>query len=146
SDSAHERYLRARERGELSTHEALAIYRQELERLTVEAAPPAPELEVIRASEVEIRPLVWLWPGRIPAGCLVMLDGDPDQGKSHIALALAARITTGREMPREVPTRREPRDVVIVAAEDSAAETVCPRLIAAGADCDRIHLVKTHVS
>jgi predicted ATP-dependent serine protease len=37
--------------------------------------------------------LRWLWPGRIPAGKLTVLDGDPGLGKSTLLCELAARIS-----------------------------------------------------
>ena len=47
--------------------------------------------------EIVARPVSWLWPTILPAGKLVMLDGDPDMGKSLVTLDLSARLTTGRE-------------------------------------------------
>jgi hypothetical protein len=37
-----------------------------------------------RASEIEPRPITWLWPGYLPRGKLVMLDGDPGAGQKRI--------------------------------------------------------------
>ena len=50
-------------------------------------------------SEVEPERVTWLWSGRIPLGKLTVMDGDPGQGKSTIALDLAARVTRGWTMP-----------------------------------------------
>lgn len=65
------------------------------------------------------------------------MDGDPGLGKSAVTCDLAARISTGREMPDGTPLV-EPRGVVLVSCEDGAADTIVPRLIAAGADRSRI--------
>lgn len=81
----------------------------------------------------------WLWAGRLPAGKLVTLDGDPGLGKSTLALDLAARISTASPMPdRDRPDR--PRDVVLLSAEDGLADTIRPRLDAAGANVNRVHV------
>src|SRR5260370_874176 len=41
----------------------------------------------------------WLWPGRLPLGKLVLLDGDPQEGKSLLTLDWAARLTTAPLSP-----------------------------------------------
>src|SRR5437868_3356607 len=47
----------------------------------------------------ESRPIEWLWPGRVAAGKLTLIDGDPSQGKSLLALDLMARLTAARPLP-----------------------------------------------
>ena len=41
----------------------------------------------------------WLWPGYLPRGMLVLVDGDPGLGKSFLTLDLAARLSSGRPLP-----------------------------------------------
>lgn len=84
-------------------------------------------------AEIEARDVRWLWPGRIPFAMLTMLDGDPCKGKSLITLDLAAKLSRGGPMPFSTG-QFEPGAVLIVAAEDSAEETIKPRCVAAGAD------------
>lgn len=93
-----------------------------------------------RVSLVDVKrePITWLWPGRLPAGKLVVLDGDPDLGKSTIALDLAARVSTGSPMP-DGARLDAAADVILMSAEDGLADTIRPRLDAAGADCTRVH-------
>jgi putative DNA primase/helicase len=50
-------------------------------------------------SEVIEESVEWLWEGRIPLGKLTVIDGDPGTGKSALTTDLAARVSTGREMP-----------------------------------------------
>jgi putative DNA primase/helicase len=69
----------------------------------------------------------------VPLGKVTVLDGDPDEGKSTIAFDLAARVSTGAPMPFETDPRT-PAGVVILSAEDGLADTIRPRLDAAGAD------------
>jgi len=88
-------------------------------------------------SEVEPERVTWLWSGRIPLGKLTVMDGDPGQGKSTIALDLAARVTRGWTMP-DGDGGCAPAGVVILSGEDGLADTIVPRLMVAGADLDRV--------
>ena len=81
----------------------------------------------------------WLWPNYLPQGKVAVLDGDPGVGKSLISCDLAARISTGTPMPNQSGGLTPPADVLFFAPEDDMADTVIPRLTAAGADRDRIH-------
>ncbi|HEV3237550.1 MAG TPA: AAA family ATPase, partial [Gemmataceae bacterium] len=85
--------------------------------------------------------LEWLWPGRLPLGKLVLLDGDPDQGKSLLTLDWAARLTTGRAWPDGTPING-PESVVLLGGEDNILDTVSHRLLAAGADLSRVHVLR----
>jgi len=98
-------------------------------------------LSTIRLSDVQPERVSWLWPGRIPAGKLVTLDGDPSLGKSTLSLAFAAVVTTGGTWPDNSPCNY-PGDVILLSAEDGLADTVRPRLDAAGADVTRVHAVQ----
>jgi hypothetical protein len=96
------------------------------------------DLGVVCLADVAPERVDWLWPGRIPRGKLVILEGDPKVGKSTLALDLAARVTTGSPMPdgARLPA---PGTVIVMTAEDGLADTVRPRLDAAGADPTRVH-------
>ena len=87
-------------------------------------------------SEVRAEIVRWLWHGRIPLGKLTVLDGDPGQGKSSLLLDIAARVSTGCFMPDGTPGVAG--GVVVLTAEDRLADTVVPRLRAAGADLGHI--------
>jgi hypothetical protein len=99
-----------------------------------------PELIARCAADVKPEPVEWLWPGRVALGKLTLIAGEAGLGKSQLSIAMAAAITTGGEWP--CGEGRAPQgDVVILSAEDGAADTVVPRLMAAGADRHRVHLV-----
>jgi hypothetical protein len=98
---------------------------------------PPPELFCL--NELKPEPLEWLWPARLPIGKTILLDGDPSQGKSLLTLDLAARLTRGREWPDgQRPAR--PRSIVLICCEDAVRDTILPRLAAAEADLNRVHI------
>lgn len=91
-------------------------------------------------SAVTQRKVEWLWYPYIPYGKLTILQGDPGEGKSTFMLNIAALLTRGKEMPDGFRVDG-PQQVVYQTAEDNLADTVKPRLIAAGADCDKISYI-----
>jgi hypothetical protein len=96
---------------------------------------PAPSVTV-RLADVQPELVSWLWDARVPLGKLTLIDGDPGLGKSTLALEIIARLTTGRALPEGGAI--SPANVVILTAEDGLADTVRPRLDAAGADVNRV--------
>jgi hypothetical protein len=92
--------------------------------------------KTINLAEVTPQLIRWLWQGYIPLGKVTVLDGDPGLGKSLMTLDLAARVTTHREMPDGSPGIDG--GVVLLSAEDDLADTIRPRLDAAGANVARI--------
>ena len=85
-----------------------------------------------RMDDVRSAGVRWLWPGKIPAGKLTMLIGDPGLGKSLLALDVAARVSQGDPWPDDPPHTplRKPADVLLLSAEDDASDTLrhCVRL------------------
>ncbi len=96
--------------------------------------------KIRRASSIKPGRVSWLWKGYLPYGKITILDGDPGIGKSFIALDLAARVSTGQPMPLATPARK-PRGVVLLMPEDDDEDTIVPRLIALGADLERIVII-----
>ena len=101
-----------------------------------ELQPPSPEGVGILLADVQPEDVQWLWQGRIPLGKICLLDGDPGLGKSTVTLDLAARVSTGMEMPDRTPGVAG--GVVLLSAEDGLADTVRPRLLVHGADLTKI--------
>lgn len=95
-------------------------------------------------ADIRPEPIEWVWPGFLAAGKLEILSGAPGCGKTTIALSLAAILTTGGRLPDG--SRATAADVGIWSAEDDAADTLAPRLLAAGADMRRVHFVSETVS
>jgi putative DNA primase/helicase len=101
---------------------------------------PRRELIIQRASEITPEPIEWVWPGRLAIGKMTLVAGDPGLGKSQVAVGIAATITRGSEWP--CGEGRAPQgSVIMLCAEDDAADTIRPRLDAAGADPSRVLIV-----
>lgn len=95
------------------------------------------------ASTIEPEPVVWAWEddghGRIPAGALTVAAGREGTGKSSFGIWLSARITRGT-LPGSLYGR--PLSVIYGAVEDSWKYTLVPRLMAAGADLQRVFRIE----
>ena len=107
-------------------------------------------LQVVRLSDLESRPIEWLWPGRIAHGKLSVLVGDPSVGKSQLTADIASRVTTGRGFPVVTSwgdivsesKQTTPGSVLLIAGEDDPRDTILPRLEAAGADVSKVALIE----
>jgi putative DNA primase/helicase len=95
-------------------------------------------LSVRRASEITACEVAWLWDQRLPLGKLCVLAGPAGQGKSLFTADLAARVSRG-ELDGHL--LGQPAAVVLITGEDDPEDTIKPRLVAAGADVDRVLLV-----
>lgn len=100
----------------------------------------APGLQFVCMADVEPEPVDWIWSGRLARRKLTLLAGDPGMGKSQISIDITARITTGSEWPDG--KHAAAGSVVILSAEDSAGDTLRPRIEAAGADLNRVEVLK----
>ena len=99
-----------------------------------------PTFVIRRMSAIQAKPIRWLWPGRIARGKVSMIAGHPGLGKSQLTAALTAIVTTGGTWPVD-RTPCERGRVILLNAEDDAADTIRPRLDAAGADLDRCDII-----
>ncbi|TXH69870.1 MAG: hypothetical protein E6Q88_08980 [Lysobacteraceae bacterium] len=110
-----------------------------------ELSPPpaspaaAPRVILQPACDVEPQPVDWLWPGWLAAGKLHLIGGAPGTGKTTVAVGLAAIVSQGGRWPDG--SRARAGSVVIWSGEDDDADTLNPRLRAAGADTRRVHVV-----
>jgi hypothetical protein len=121
----------------------LALVRATPRFIPVDAAslPPhdisVPRPVLVRLADVQPEPLTWIWPGRLAAGKLALLVGDPGLGKSWISLDVAARLSAGLAWPDGGSAPAGP--VLLLSAEDGLADTIRPRLDALGADVTQVH-------
>ena len=106
-------------------------------------AEPQASRTIVMVPTSEIAParINWIWPGIIASGSVTGLVGYPGLGKSQVAIDIAATVSTGRQWPGDAANGNA-GDVIILSAEDDVAHTIVPRLIAAGANRDRVHAVK----
>ena len=101
---------------------------------------------LINMEDVQAREVSWLWYPYIPYGKLTIVQGDPGEGKTTFILHLAALLTKGEPLPNEeVDVQREPVNVIYQNAEDSLEDTIKPRLLEAGADCNRVLVIDESV-
>ena len=57
------------------------------------------KLQIRKLSEVELQEVNWLWYPYIPSGKITIIQGDPGEGKTTLALRLAAACSTGQTLP-----------------------------------------------
>ena len=92
---------------------------------TSDQVASSPTLITQCAADVTPEPVEWLWSRRVALGKLTLIAGEAGLGKSQLSIAMVASVTTGGEWPcRE--GRAPQGSVVILSAEDGAADTVVP--------------------
>lgn len=102
-------------------------------------APQENGVVLLNGADLTPQPVSWLWRGWLALGKLHILAGAPGQGKTTIAIAMAATVTSGGRWPDG--SRCQRGHALIWSGEDDPADTLLPRLIAAGADISRVHFV-----
>lgn len=81
----------------------------------------------------------WLWRDHLARGKLHVIAGATGAGKTTLALAFAATITVGGRWPDG--TRAAAGNVLVWSGEDDVEDTLAPRLMAMGANMDRVYFV-----
>lgn len=104
----------------------------------VKDAPGGRKMSLTAASTITVRPVRWMWDGRIPLGSLALLGGREGIGKTTLAYTLAADVTQGK-LPGDFAGK--PKSVIIAATEDSWEHTIVPRLMGAGADLTKVYRI-----
>jgi putative DNA primase/helicase len=87
------------------------------------------------AADVHAASTRWLWPNVIPLGAMTLLGGQPKRGKSQIAIAIAAQVSSGGTWP--TGEQCQPGSVILMECEDPASRTRA-RIEAAGGNVSRI--------
>lgn len=96
-------------------------------------------VELLHAADLKPEPIRWIWRGWLARGKLHVLAGAPGTGKTTLAMELAACVTSGRALPSG--SRPQQGHVLIWSGEDDPADTLVPRLIAAGAVLSKVRFV-----
>jgi putative DNA primase/helicase len=99
-----------------------------------------PRIITRRASDITPEPISWLWKYWLALGKFHIIGGVPEAGKTTLALAYAAIVSSGGTWPDG--TRSTAGNVLIWTSEDDPADTLVPRLMRMGADLDRIHFIE----
>ena len=97
--------------------------------------------EVLCLADVTPKPIDWLWRNWFARGKVHVLAGEGGRGKSTILCDIASRTTRGEPWP-DGSANAGRGSVIILAAEDDPEDTLAPRLLAVGADMQRIYLVR----
>src|SRR5260370_25899718 len=95
---------------------------------------------VTRAADLKPQRLSRIWNGRFVLGKIGFIAGEPGLGKSLLAAYMTATISTGCKWSGGKGKARR-GDVIYISAEDGAADTIRPRLEAAGARLKRVHAI-----
>ncbi len=87
-------------------------------------------------ADIAAVPVDWLWYPYLPKGEPVLLAGDGGVGKTFVAMAIVACITTGKPLPwgKNPPVG----NVLFVTAEDDLGKAIRPRADKAGVDLNRV--------
>jgi RecA-family ATPase len=110
--------------------------RREADRLVAEEESAQRRMVLRPLSSFKPGNYDWLWEDRIPMGEITALGGKAGVGKSTLLATFAAWITQGKMRGNFYG---QPRDVLYIPNEDSVEKGLLPRLMAAGADLDRVH-------
>lgn len=106
-----------------------------------ENVTPLWRVNAVKASTIKAVPIRWLWPGWLAKGKLHILAGAGGTGKTTLLIGLIATITTGGRWP-DGSRCSEPGNALIWSSEDDPADTLIPRLTAAGADMSRVYIIQ----
>jgi len=95
---------------------------------------------------VKVEQVTWLWEPMIPRGKLTIIEGNPGDGKTWFALGISAAVSDGHFLPNPATGRMEsliePGPVIYMTSEDGVADTIKPRLEAAGANHSRVYVLE----
>ena len=107
--------------------------------------PAVWKVNAVSAASIKPVAIRWLWPGWLAKGKLHILAGAGGTGKTTLLISLIATITTGGRWP-DGSRCSEPGNALIWSSEDDPADTLVPRLAAAGADLNRVHIIQGRIN
>lgn len=96
-------------------------------------------VELIHGPTITPEPIKWIWWPWLAAGKFHVLPGPPGTGKTTLAAAIAATLTIAGRWPDG--TQAAVGNVLIWSGEDDPQDTLVPRLLACGADLNRVYFV-----
>jgi hypothetical protein len=95
---------------------------------------------LLQGSEIQAKPITWLWDGYLPSGKLTLLAGAGGTGKSTLAFSIAGTITNAGTWA-DGSRCNVAGNVLIWSSEDDPADTIKPRLMAVGANDKRYGVI-----
>lgn len=108
-------------------------------------SPAVWKVNAVSAASIKPVAIRWLWPGWLAKGKLHILAGAGGAGKTTLLISLIATITKGGRWP-DGSRCSEPGNALIWSSEDDPADTLVPRLAAAGADLNRVHIIQGRIN
>ena len=95
-----------------------------------------------RLSQIEEKEIEFIWEGRVFQGKPTLIAGPGECGKTHLTTFMAAVYTNKKKTQWPDGTPCGTGEVIILSAEDDAADTLLPRINAMGGDPDKIFVIQ----
>lgn len=93
-------------------------------------------------SSIKSKNIDWLWYPYIPFGKITVLQGDPGDGKTSVALFLASYLSNAKKADNIRNICKSKINVIYQSAEDDLEDTIKPRLVKCGADCGSVYFIR----
>lgn len=100
------------------------------------------QLDARKASAYQIRPVKYLSKPGLPLGVPITLGGAAGEGKSTLLDKIIADLSMNRPTLGSSTPYGQAVDVLMLSCEDGREDALVPRLVAAGADLDRIEIIE----
>lgn len=102
-------------------------------------------IEMTCVADLVEEPIDWLWKGKIARGELCIIAGEPGASKTMVAIDLASRVTHGSNEPLGY-NKMCKGSVLFLTSENHPTKVMRPRLVAAGADLTKVHILASSIT
>lgn len=104
------------------------------------------EVNIKYFKDVKKKKVEWLWFPYIAYGKITILQGDPGDGKTTLALFIASMVSNGDNKTLKGLNVDKPQNVIYQTNEDGLEDTVKPRLEKMNANCKNIAYIEDDIS